>query len=71
MVCNGETFFACSFVASDEAVLRFNQLVEFLAEFRLDGATERAEAEAMAFRSGGLALVRADGECTVPAEKKS
>merc|ERR1711977_629334 len=65
--CDGESLLAGCFVALDQVVLGFDQLVELLAEFGLHGAAEGAEAEAMAGVGcgGGTVLVRTNGECSI------
>jgi hypothetical protein len=72
LTCDGETLFASSFVALNEVVLGFDELVELLAQLWLDCAAERAEAEAMTSGRGGAGvLVRTDGECAVPVEDRT
>ena len=72
MTCDGETLLAGSFVALDEVVLGFDELVELFAQLWLDRAAEGAEAEAMTCDCGGAGVyVRSDREGAIPAEDQT
>jgi hypothetical protein len=67
LTCDGETLLSGTFIVLDEVVLRFDEFVEFLTQFGLDGAAEGAEAEAMTSVRGGVGVfVGTDGECAIP-----
>lgn len=69
---DGDALLAGGFVGLDQVVFRLDQAVQFSAQFWLDLASERVEAERVAFAVAlAVALVGADGEGSIPKKKRA